>query len=65
MTDITTLESDLRSSVANRPDAPSLVRTILEQVMNYRKHPERRDALRPGIVRNIDRLLKPSSGMEK
>jgi hypothetical protein len=51
------LESDLASILSRRPTAPPLARTILEQVMNYRKHTERRDAMRPGIARNIDRLL--------
>jgi hypothetical protein len=50
MTDLTTLESDLRSSVASRPDAPSLARTVIEQIGNYRKHPWAGEAGSPRIA---------------
>jgi hypothetical protein len=45
----------LKRSVTRQPS--HLGYTLLEQIGNYRKHPESRDALRAGIVKNIDRIL--------
>lgn len=51
------LARDLASSIARRPVVPSLARTVLEQLKDYRKNPENRNAQRPRILKNIDRII--------